>query len=965
MPKFVQQQIASRPQDGTPQRQREVTQVVARPVDTTVRGSDTNSEMDGLIKGLASFSPQLMQYAEQEGKRQVKKADEAGESAALIAPIDPTNASRVPESLPANVLPAFREDFDKSYRRITGQRLGIEANAAITGEYEKQKLTDGFNVDQFLSDQLRTHTAGITDPHVRDEVAKQAIQLSRGIREQDTKIKLGQLKDSTLQSVNVVMDAGIQQAGNDPQKLYESYQSLTNDHRDSWQNYLTRPELAQQLIAKVTAQSINDKGSPALFDALDKIKDPATGMTIADTNAELGVHIAQARKHAEAEQDKRVERDAQPFLTKQRVEWDAAVEAGHLIPVDVLADSIGVGKQFSSHEAAAAFDRQQREKLAGMKDFTEALRMWDAGQGWALAPDMQKKVSEQLTGGIVKGIAGALEDPTQLANVKDAANQLAKVHAVGQATIPNEGLKRLVNGLSNIPPDASGNPPQRFTAVAELYKSLPDNIRRLYFDENTSGLMDSYMAEANNGVTAPSAYQAAYRAISPEAKERERILTHDPAWKANTTKVISKAIDGMHYQWSKDYVPGRDNLPSNLDATTSGGLLEAKRYMVAHPNVGADAIKAHLQEWVSSNYVHDTGTNLLIGVPPGAGGQATDKMIAWQQAALVKQYGADKQPTLIHTGNGQYDIQSLKYGEILGKTTFDQLNNTFRSATSLTDDDRKALAELTGKARGGNLSTADINNMSPLITKLRTIGQGGLIPTKAINDVQDKAFRAAVANIPKLTMGAASSVLAPTPQSANDSAAQKAVSFKYMQTGTPLGMTVALTTQGEGVVLKASPDPAGGAGNNIGMGYNLKANAGTINEDFRKAGIPPDATEDIIAGRKSITQEQAERLLVNTLPRYVEKAKTTVEAKYPGMWTKLTPQQQAVITDVAYQVRDFNKFAPSIDAVFSGDQERINKAFKVFYTDRNGVQKEDTRRNNLRANMLAGTAKFNAVTMNN
>lgn len=722
MPKFVQQQIASRPQDGTPQRQREVTQVVARPVDTAVRGSGTNSEMDGLIKGLASFSPQLMQYAEQEGKRQIKKADEAGESAALIAPIDPTNASRVPESLPANVLPAFREDFDKSYRRITGQRLGIEANAAITGEYEKQKLTDGFNVDQFLSDQLRTHTAGITDPHVRDEVAKQAIQLSRGIREQDTKIKLGQLKDSTLQSVNVVMDAGVQQAGNDPQKLYDSYQSLTNEHRDSWQNYLTRPELAQQLVAKVTAQSINDKGSPALFDALDKIKDPATGMTIADTNAELGVHIAQARKHAEAEQDKRVERDAQPFLTKQRVEWDAAVEAGNLIPVEVLANSIGVGKQFSSHEAAAAFDRQQREKLAGMKDFAEALRMWEAGQGWAVAPDMQKKISEQKTGDIVKSIAGAMNDPAQLANLKDAANQLAIVHAAGQATIPNEGLKRLINGLSAVPPDAGGKPSQRFLVAAALYKSFPDNVRNLYFDANTSGLMEAYVAEVDNGVTAPSAYQAAYSSISPEAKEREKILVHNPEWRAKTDKIITKAVDGFHYQWSKDFVPGRDNLPTNISVITAGGQLEARRFMRMHPNAGEDAIKAHLQEWTSRNFVHDVNSDLLIGIPPGAGGQATDKMITWAQAELAKQFGKDKQPALWHMGNGVYQVRSEKYLEVLGHTTFDQLNSTFRSATSLTDDDRKALAELTGKARGGNLSTADIHNMSPLITKLRTIG---------------------------------------------------------------------------------------------------------------------------------------------------------------------------------------------------------------------------------------------------
>ncbi|MFC5474637.1 hypothetical protein [Paraherbaspirillum soli] len=968
MPRQAQQQITARPQDATPQRQREVTQIVARPVDTTVHGSSSNSELDGLISGLASFNPHLQTYVKQENEFNAKEAALTGESQALTASLDPVNASRVPESMPEGVNPAFREHFDSSYRKITGQRLGIEATAAISAEYDKQKMTDGFNVDGFLSEQLQQHTAGISDPTVRDEVAKQAIQMSRGIREQDNKIKLGQLKDSTLQSVNAVMGNGIEQAGNDPHKLFEFYQGLSSDNK-AWQQYLTRPELVQQLVTKVAAQSINDKGSPALFDALDKIKDPKTGMTIADTNAELGVHIAQARKHAEAEQEKRIERDSQPFLTKQRVDWDVSVEAGNLIPVEVLANSIGVGKQFSSHEAAAAFDRQQREKVAGMMDRAEALRRWDNGEGWALAPDLQKWVSEQKTDGIVKSIAGAMNDPAQLANLKDAANQLARIHATGQATIPNEGLKRLINGLSAVPPDASGKPSQRFLVAAALYKSFPDNIRNLYFDEDTAGLMDGFVAETDSGVTPESAYQTAYRSISPEAKAQEKERSSNPEWRAKTNKLITKAVDEMHWQVTKDFIPGRDNLPVNLGVVTHGGTLEAQRFMRTHPNASEDVLKAHLEKWTTTNFVHDTEANLLIGIPPGAGGQATDKMIAWQQAELIKQYGKDKQPTLVHMGNGQYDIRSEKYLEVLGKTTFDQLNNSFRSATTITDDDRRALAELNGKAKGGNLSTDDINRMAPLMTKLRTIGQDNLIPTKAINDVQDKAFRAAVANIPKLTLGAASSVLAPTPQSANDAQAQKSSTFRFMQnvsgrTGT-LDLTAALTTQGEGVVLKASPDPAGGAGNNIGMGYNLKANAGTIKEDFRKAGIPPEATDEIIAGRKSITQEQAERLLIATLPRYVDKAKTTVEAKYPGMWNRLTPQQQAVITDVAYQVRDFNKFGPSIDAVFSGDQERINKAFKVVYTDRNGIQKEDTRRNNLRANMLAGTAKFNAVTMNN
>jgi hypothetical protein len=237
----------------------------------------------------------------------------------------------------------------------------------------------------------------------------------------------------------------------------------------------------------------------------------------------------------------------------------------------------------------------------------------------------------------------------------------------------------------------------------------------------------------------------------------------------------------------------------------------------------------------------------------------------------------------------------------------------------------------------------------------------------------DSSARNAIAAIPKLTLGGASNVLTPNTQSANDRVSQKNITNFFLQNapsaanlpGQSAALTNALITQGEGVVLKASPDPAGGAGNNIGMGYNLNANKATMAEDFRRAGIPPEANAAIAAGTRSITEEQAQRLLQITSPRYAAKAQAEIEKRYPGMWGKMTSQQHAVVTDVAYQVKDFSKFGPSIDALVSGDQARIDAAFKVNYTDHSGVTREDTRRNTLRANMLKGSTNFMSVVANN
>ncbi|HZW22418.1 hypothetical protein [Noviherbaspirillum sp.] len=645
----------------------------------------------------------------------------------------------------------------------------------------------------------------------------------------------------------------------DPNKLAQFIHDFAKNSKAAWSQYLTRPELAQQIVAKVTAASISDKGTPALFDALDKVRDPDTGLTIADSNAELAVAIASGRKTAEKMHDQRIERDAQPALLKELLGWKQQVAQGQLVPVETLAASIGPGKQFASHEAAAAFDHWQREQIGKNDDLATALQLYDEGMGYLLTPKQQKGVSEHRTAPLVTAIISA---PNQ-AVLNEAAANLADMHTRGQLTIPNETLKRFIDGLTAVPMDQSGVPNPRFLAAAALYKSFPDNVRKLYFSEDADTLFRSYTKETANGVDPGSAYKGAYTAISPEAKAQMQEITKHPEWQAGMSKTVQKVVDGLQYQPSKDFIPFRDNLPANLGLTSAAATAEAKRFMLTHPDMGEEDVKAHVESWVQSNYVHDTKTNLLVGVPPSVG-QTGNKVITYQQEKLLKQYGEDSRPTLVYLGNGNYQIQTMNPVAIVGTTTWDSLKKDHSENTSLTDADRASLSSLHEAATKGTLTADAVNTYAPLLSKIRTLGLDDKIPMKAINDAHDKALRTALSNIPKLAIGGASSVVGPVPQALNDSTAQKEATLRFLHWGTS-GMqpklTEALITQGEGVVLRASPDPAGGAGMNIGMGYNLKANEGNIKEDFRKAGIPVEAIEDIKAGRKSITQDQAERLL--------------------------------------------------------------------------------------------------------
>jgi len=175
------------------------------------------------------------------------------------------------------------------------------------------------------------------------------------------------------------------------------------------------------------------------------------------------------------------------------------------------------------------------------------------------------------------------------------------------------------------------------------------------------------------------------------------------------------------------------------------------------------------------------------------------------------------------------------------------------------------------------------------------------------------------------------------------------------------GLASSLITMGEGVVKQAYDDPASGAGRNIGAGYNLKANAANAPADLKRAGVPEGSIQGVIDGKFQMTTEQVQRLTQVSLGRYESMTRDTAEKTSPGLWAKMSPQQKAVMIDVAYQVGSTDQFRKAWTALASGDAKGFAENANTTYVNQAGVRVTDTRRNSLRAAMLQGSSTWDAT----
>lgn len=965
MPPDTPQQISQRGQ-GDPGQRQVLFQPQERVVDT-YQAPAQDDALRGLLTGLQSFNPALQQYVDLKNQKDATQAFKQGTAQGQLSDSGLTDAQTGGIKVPPppddlKIDPAFNSTFAAGYRNSVGAKIGNQVQTDILSAYAQNKGTDGFDPEKFLHEQVASHTAGITDPAIVDQVSKSVAATADHVRQDFAQVQLQRLKETAVGNLSAVAD-GVLDPTKPLSQMWDGIQKTLEPLRGQM-GMMTRPEMADMLLDKVNNLSSQAGGRPELFDLFSQFKDPATGLTLQQMNPKIQTEATRLQHRALEEQNQRIEQGQQTDFFKRTVADEDAASNGKEPDINDFVNRIGPLNQFKTASAALG----EYRRLQGMADKAQgdaqAVQMIGNGQGWA----MDKKTAQGALDAAQQADVSTLMqvvssaqsgDPSQLPQVQQAIKSITDITGrSGRSDLANTNLKALIDGTVNAVPPKDGQPSSQFKLAAALYAGLPDQLRSLYFDEKASALFGSYSKDRSAGVDDNTAYSTAYKSASPEAQKFAKELTSNPDWK----KKVAGEVSGLTTDWYQRIpVVGRlfGGTPQNENATTTWAQLQLHDYYTRNPTASDSQAKDWIQNQVKTNFVYDPVNKVDLQVPPN---QANDQTAEAMKSYIDKArqtYGEDANPGLIYGKDGKYTLAAFINGAPVHKladVTFDQIIQQNASTKVLSTDERTAMSGLQSKLNAGTATTQDLIDNAALLAKAGNLRQLNDTTQGQIAKVREDAFNGSLNNVFNFpTMPTTFAGLSGSRLTGQGSKIQVNQAGNFMGS---MDYSSALTAMGEGLVLKATPDPNPKAGNNIGYGYNLNANSATIGEDFRRAGIPATSIDGIKAGTVQITPEQAARLLQVTIPRYTERAKQAVEAAHPGLWPMINDSQKAALTDVAYQVGDVSQFNKAIGALARKDIPGFQDALKVTYKGNDGNQHEDVRRNNLRSLMINGPIAF-------
>lgn len=965
MPPNTPQSITAR-SPGDPGQRQVAFQPQERVVDM-YQAPAQDDALHGLLTGLQSFNPALQQYVDLKNQKDATQAFKQGTAAGQLADSGLTDAQtggiKVPPP-PADLKidPAFNDTFAAGYRNSVGAKIGNQVQTDILSAYAQNKNADGFDPEKFLHDQVSQHTAGITDPAIIDQVAKSVAATADHVRQDYTQVQFQRLKETAVGNFSAVAD-GVLDPTKSLDQMWEGVQKTLEPMRGQM-GMMTRPEMADMILDKMNNLSAKAGGRPELFDLFSSFKDPTTGLTLQQMNPKIQTEATRLRERAVNEQNQRIEQGQQADFFKRTVADEDAASSGKQPDINDFVGRIGPLNQFKSAPAALAEYRRLQGLADSAQQNVQAVQSVGNGTAWALDKKTAQgalDTAQQADVATLMKVASSASagDPSQLPEVQQAIKSITDITGrSGRSDLANTNLKALIDGTVNAVPPKDGQPSSQFKLAAALYAGLPDQLRSLYFDEKASALFGSYSKDRSAGVDDNTAFATAYKSASPEAQKFAKELTSNPEWKANVTKQVG----GLTTDWYQRIpVVGRlfGGAPQNEAATSTWAQLQLRDFYTRNPTASDSQAKDWIQNQVKTNFVYDPVNKVDLQVPPNQANDQTAEAVKNYLEKAREQYGEDANPGLIYGKDGKYTLAAFINGAPVHKladVSFDQIIQQTASTKLLSTDERAAMSGLQSKLNAGTATSQDLIDNAELLSKATNLRQINDTTRGQIDKLRENTFNGALDNV--FNFPASPTSFAGLSGSRLTGVGSQ---IQVKQAGNFLGSgnySAALTAMGEGLVLKATPDPNPKAGNNIGYGYNLNANAATIGEDFRRAGIPATSIEGIKAGTVQITQEQAARLLEVSLPRYTERAKQAVEAASPGLWSMINQNQRAALTDVAYQVGDVAQFHKAIGALARKDIPAFNDALKVTYAGKDGNRIEDTRRNNLRSLMINGPIAF-------
>lgn len=957
--------IQGRPNTGGSKQRTAQLGVQARQHDYGAAEAAPDADLMGLVRGLEAFNPALQRYGQQLDNFARQDGATAGAMAgqkADLTGVDPETLE-VPET-EARLPSAYGAEFGQAFKQATAHRLGIQANADAADEYEKLRNTEGFDANSWLAQRRQKVLGGINDPVLAGTMSKHFGQFEQNL--------LGEIHRSNIKKREQAVATTLTQVADDafgPELGADDWLARSSWYMEQAKSLQMDPGQASEfMLRRAVKVSQSQNGMAELFDIFDQPQ--ADGTSMIQKSPDLAAKVHAAREQAKSQSDK--------FIREHTEEANAtilmglneriATAPGSITKEEVLGHVSKYGALPSSEAGAAMWSRvvAEQQKHAASGAVTAAA---DDGVLSVYEPaDQRKELTRRLTPAVNNLIEGAKgKDPQAIAK---AAEQLMVGQSKTGSSEPVQQLQRfLAAGITNMP--AASGPSAAFEASAEVFKAMSANpkFREIYFKDDVKVLMDEFTRAVDGGTDAATAYTDAYRAISAEAKTSAAARKKDPEFQKMVRAAATTDVQGS--SWIPTWIGGNGR-PANVEALHDVGMDEAISFRTRHPNVSDDQVKEHMQRFFEKNYVLDETSQIAVRIPPGIDGPTAQAGLTRFSADLKAQLRAEgsiTDDTVIQyepTGTaGQYMIKGWDGAaqRNLGPVNIQQLVARESAYKTTTPAERQTL----GTVKDALIAGDPLPEVDPaLLGKARRLKTFSSEEQSKIDKAYQKQFTDRAKEIPAISFGEPSMNISRSKSPAGariDKQLTAKVAREFIAGPSPshAGLAASLISVAEEVVLNRYGDPAKDAGFNIGMGYNLKANAATVDADLKAAGVPADRIEAVKNGTAELLPDQAKRLLMHTMPRYEKLAKSAAEGTQPGLWLKMTPPQRAVMIDIGWQMGNPAAFKKAWGHLASGDQAAFASETKVFFTNQRGERVEDTRRGNLRANMLAGVSTWDAT----
>lgn len=949
--------------------------VAASPVDLTEHVGNTN-EFTQIASALHDFNPALNHYLTAVNPQDKKDARTAGAAAGLRADVaDPVAALKVPESMPEGIAPAFSRDFQDGYREVVGSAHAARVVTSMREDYLAMRDTEGMTpqkLEGWLQERTRSEFAGITDPLMLVSGSQMIASLAHGIRTDFQNKQREVAVEQANTDFSTAADFHVNEVGTPEALATTIHGTLLPLARKL--GIQSTPEAVDSILEKVRVQSQRLGGTPEMFDAFTKAS--PEGVVPADAGKGMAEKVQRYRQEAQAMRDAAMKGDVQQAKAYHLAWIDEQTRAGKEIDFEKdILPRVGTGNFYSADEGFNLW-KTNRDKVQKDRELASAVDLVSKGMGAYVADaPVRKQAADQLVKPVVLALqkAATTPGPDGDAAVAQGMSLLVGIHTKTDELSPTleSAIKQSVSQV----PTPGGEIPPMFAALAKgqavLEQSAPHLASR-YFSGDAGTVFQSYNRAVANGTPPKVAYEKAFGAIDPAAKKLAAERAADPAFKA----AITSSIHNL-------FVTGWDQIKASmpglwgLNQTATGNAnsephvvawaeQEAARIGKDNPQLGPDEIAQRAGQAAQNNFVWDPNIKRIMQVPPGRVGPDDQKRFQlWTELVvsdLKSRYGDSVVPLITYKGNDTFQVDDL-YSMTQRTYTMADINKVYGAKYEWQTGELAKITDIQKQIDAGTYTPTSGDEQ--LINKALLIGAMPRERQRKLEAVQEAAKRASLTGRLSTLMdkNAGSGQADYATYDGTDYLKSKptlddkaAVAKTFLANGNFGG---ALTAMGEGVALTAYPDPAHGTGMNIGLGYNMDQNKGTIAEDFRRAGIAPEYVDDIKAGKRSITREQAVRLYEVTAPRYEQVAKNALEAEHPGEWDKLLPHQRAVLSDMAYQLGDrIESFPKALSAFARGDTSAMESEIKTYYKGSAGGMLLAEGRYNLRKMMLANPSSF-------